>query len=62
MIDPWGRVKAKAEDLTRHVIVSTIEPRTQRSIYNRVGDLLAVVCVIVAVVALLWAKRRRVSR
>jgi apolipoprotein N-acyltransferase len=62
VIDPWGRVKAKAEHLTRDVIVSTIEPRTQRSIYNRVGDLFAVTCAIVTAVALLWARRRRVSR
>lgn len=58
VIDPWGRVMAKAEHLTRDVIVSTVEPRTERSIYNRVGDLFAVLCVLVTIVALLQTRRR----
>jgi len=58
VIDPWGRVKAKAEHLERDVIVSAIEPRTQRSIYNRVGDSFAALCILVTAVALLRARRR----
>jgi apolipoprotein N-acyltransferase len=58
VIDPWGRVMVKAEHLTREVIVGTVEPRAQRSIYNRVGDLFAVLCVLVTIVALLRARRR----
>lgn len=58
VIDPWGRVTAKAAHLTREVIVGTVEPRTKRSIYNRVGDLFAVLCIAATAVALLRARRR----
>jgi apolipoprotein N-acyltransferase len=56
IIDPWGRIQVAAPALSQNVVVGTIRPRTERSVYGRLGDTFALACVACVVVALL---RRR---
>jgi len=58
VIDPWGRVTVRSEPLTRSVIVGGVRPRTERTLYNRVGDAFGVGCAGVTLVAVLRARRR----
>jgi len=59
-VDPWGRVRVRSEPLTRSVIVGTIAPRRERTLYNRLGDTFAFGCA--AAVGLALVTGRRASR
>jgi apolipoprotein N-acyltransferase len=61
IVDPHGRIVARAALGTRAVLVGTIAPRQGRSLYSRTGDLLAWACAIVTVlqVAAAGAAQRR---
>ena len=60
VVDPWGRVRVRSEPLTRSVIVGTIAPRRERTLYNRLGDTFAFGCA--AAVGLALVTGRRASR
>jgi apolipoprotein N-acyltransferase len=60
IVDPWGRVRVATEPGTREVILGAIRPRTQLSIYARVGDLFGLACA-VAVAAGLALRRPRAA-
>jgi apolipoprotein N-acyltransferase len=53
IVDPWGRVQVRTEPFTRDVIVGSIRPRTERSVYGRIGDLFGLVCAISVLAALI---------
>jgi len=57
VIDPWGRVQVRSEPLTRSVLTGEVRPRTDRTLYHRVGDAFAFGCV--GVVAVVLVRRRR---
>jgi apolipoprotein N-acyltransferase len=59
IVDPWGRVQARTEPLSRDMLLGAIRPREERTIYNRIGDSFAVSCIAVTVVAVLFARRPR---
>jgi apolipoprotein N-acyltransferase len=44
VIDPWGRVRARIEPFTRGFVLGAIRPLSERSIYGRIGDLFAFLC------------------
>jgi apolipoprotein N-acyltransferase len=58
IIDPWGRPSATTERFTRGVTAGRIQPRSEISIYGRVGDLFALLCGLALVGALLVPRRR----
>jgi apolipoprotein N-acyltransferase len=51
LIDPWGRVVAKAEPFTAAVIAGDVRPSTVTTPYARFGDAFAILCALVAVAA-----------
>jgi apolipoprotein N-acyltransferase len=51
IVDPFGRVTVRTEFLTRAAIGGTIALSDQITVYNRVGDLFAVVCTLAALAA-----------
>jgi apolipoprotein N-acyltransferase len=56
IVDPWGRVVVATEPGERTFIEGTVHPRQGRSVYGRVGDLFALLCV--GAVASAWLIRR----
>lgn len=58
IVDPWGRVQARTPLFSRGVLAGAIWPRQQRSVYNRIGDGFAFLCLAVTLVAVLSARRR----
>jgi apolipoprotein N-acyltransferase len=44
ILDPWGRVQVRTERLERGWAVGRIRPRSDLSVYARVGDLFAALC------------------
>jgi apolipoprotein N-acyltransferase len=61
IVDPWGRVLVRLEPGTRAAVLGTIEESHERSPYGRAGDLFALLCLAVAVIAWLEAARSRGS-
>lgn len=63
IVDPWGRVQVRSEALTRDVIFGTIRPLTAVSVYGRIGDTFALLCVGGVAAGLLhaawWRRQRR---
>jgi apolipoprotein N-acyltransferase len=57
IVDPWGRVQGRSRSQSREVLAGAVRPRQQRSIYNRLGDTFAFLCVAVTLVALFRARR-----
>jgi apolipoprotein N-acyltransferase len=53
VIDPWGRVAARAKPLERATISARIWPRSERTVYSRWGDGFAFACVASVALALL---------
>jgi apolipoprotein N-acyltransferase len=53
IIDPWGRVRARAEPFSQGLVLGGIRPRSELSVYGRVGDLFAFCCAGAVVAALL---------
>jgi apolipoprotein N-acyltransferase len=59
VIDPWGRVRAQTEPFSQGLVLGGVRPRTELSIYGRVGDLFGFLCVGAVAVALLIVRGRR---
>jgi len=57
LVDPWGRVRARTPGLERAVAVGEIWPRSDLTIYARVGDAFAYSCVVVVLAGVLWVRR-----
>ncbi|NNL65605.1 MAG: hypothetical protein HKP30_05135 [Myxococcales bacterium] len=57
VVDPWGRVRVRSEPLTRSVIVGGVRPRSDRTLYNRVGDAFAFACAAAVALALILGRR-----
>jgi apolipoprotein N-acyltransferase len=53
IVDPWGRVRARTEPFERDVIVGTIRPNLELSVYGRIGDLFGFICGIGVLAALM---------
>ena len=58
IVDPWGRVQERTPLFSRDVLTGAIRPRQERSVYNRIGDSFAFLCIAVTVVAVFSARRR----
>jgi apolipoprotein N-acyltransferase len=58
IVDPWGRVPARTEPLTRGVLRGRIRPARERSLYGRTGDVFAVACALVTLAGVGWSLRR----
>jgi apolipoprotein N-acyltransferase len=61
VIDPWGRVLARVEPLTRGFVLGAIRPMNERSVYGRVGDLFAFLCLAAAAAGVAVARRHATS-
>jgi len=61
IVDPHGRILARADLGTRAALIGAIAPRHDRTLYARTGDLLAWACAIVSAlqIAAVRAARRR---
>lgn len=59
IVDPWGRVQVRTEPFERDVIVGTIRPNSELSVYGRVGDLFGLLCGISVLAALMTGYARR---
>lgn len=57
IVDPLGHVVARSDFFTRAAFSAPIEPRNDRTVYQRVGDLFAGLCTLVALAAFVRARR-----
>jgi apolipoprotein N-acyltransferase len=53
IIDPWGRVRARTDAGVAAILIGEIRPRSDLTIYARVGDLFAIACSLATLAALL---------
>jgi apolipoprotein N-acyltransferase len=53
VIDPWGRVLVKTKPGVRSAIRGSIQARSDRSVYSRLGDLFAFLCLGIVILSLL---------
>jgi apolipoprotein N-acyltransferase len=60
-IDPFGRVTARSEPLSRDVILGSVAPRRAITVYGRVGDLFGFACAGAAAIALVAGVWPRLS-
>jgi apolipoprotein N-acyltransferase len=58
VVDPYGRVTARSDPLTRAVLAAEIAPARPSSVYGAVGDLFGIVCAIAVAVALIVRRVR----
>lgn len=58
LVDPWGRVVARAEPGASAFLLGRIEPRRDRTVFGRVGDAFAFGCLAVVALALLLTRPR----
>jgi apolipoprotein N-acyltransferase len=58
VVDPWGRVSGRTQPFSQDLVLSRIVPRTERSVYGRVGDLFAFTCLASVLVAIVAGRRR----
>ena len=61
-VDPYGRVLQQSEIFERSILVGDVRMLEGRTIYGRIGDLVAYICAALTAVALLFAPRRRSAR
>jgi apolipoprotein N-acyltransferase len=61
-VDPYGRVLQQSEIFERAILVGEVRMLEGRTIYGRIGDLVAYICAALTVVALLFAPRRGSGR
>jgi apolipoprotein N-acyltransferase len=61
IVDPYGRVLMESELFTRQVLVGEVRLIEERTIYARIGDVVAYASVVVTAAALLLAWRRPAS-
>lgn len=57
LIDPWGRTPAVTDAGVPAVAVGEVWPRSDRTLYARIGDTFAAACVLSVVLALAWSRR-----
>jgi apolipoprotein N-acyltransferase len=63
IVDPFGRVVARTRPFERATLVGEIGVRSERSLYSRVGDLFAFLCLAAVLGALLpWRGALRRAR
>ena len=55
VIDPWGRLRARSEPFHQAVLHGRVEPRSEPSVYSRVGDVFGLACLAAALLALALA-------
>jgi apolipoprotein N-acyltransferase len=58
VVDPFGRVTAHTEALTRDALVAAIAPRSTPSPYGRIGDVFGVACALGTLAGLATARSR----
>lgn len=58
VIDPWGRVRVRSEPEQRSVIIGEVRPRTDRTVYSRIGDGFAFGCVGLVLLMVVRSRRR----
>ncbi len=56
VIDPWGRVQARTQPLTRDLLLAEIGTSPGHSLYGRVGDAFGVICLVAAALGLAAAR------
>ncbi|MDJ0869667.1 MAG: apolipoprotein N-acyltransferase [Myxococcota bacterium] len=56
IVDPWGRVQARTEPFTQQILLGEIRPRTDRTLYARLGDTFALTCLTAALLGTLVKK------
>ena len=61
VVDPYGRVVQQSAIFEQAGIVETVRLRTARTIYSRIGDVIAYISITLTIAALLMAPRRRVG-
>jgi apolipoprotein N-acyltransferase len=61
VIDPWGRVRARVDPFTRGFVLGAIRPLSERSVYGRVGDLFAFLCLAAVAAGVVTARRQASS-
>ena len=61
-VDPYGRVLASTPLFESHVITVDVRLLDHRTLYSRIGDLLAYACAMVTVILLAFALRHRQPR
>jgi apolipoprotein N-acyltransferase len=57
IVDPWGRIQIQTEPVSRALIAGSIRPRSDRTLYARLGDTFAGLCVAGAALGVLAARR-----
>ncbi len=57
IVDPWGRVRGRTPGLERAVAVGEIRPRSDRTVYARLGDAFAYACVVATLLGVAWVLR-----
>ena len=57
IVDPYGRVLAKSEPMTRATRFGRVVPRSERSVYGRIGDAFAAAAALGVAAGLLAARR-----
>jgi len=64
IVDPWGRVIARAPSSTRDLIHGRVRPERTLTAYARLGDSFAALCSLAVAVALVrdWLRRRKARR
>jgi len=58
IVDPWGRVEARSVAFREAALVAEVSPRSDRTVYGRVGDAFAFGCGGVVLAALCLARLR----
>jgi apolipoprotein N-acyltransferase len=54
-VDPYGRVLQRSEIFEREILVGEVRMLDSRTIYGRIGDLVAYICVVVTAAALFFS-------
>jgi apolipoprotein N-acyltransferase len=60
IVDPWGRVQIRSEPASRAMIAGRVRPRLDRTLYARLGDSFALLCVAGTAVGVTAVRRRRI--
>jgi apolipoprotein N-acyltransferase len=58
IVDPWGRVLARTQPFSRDVALGAVRPRSDRTLYGRVGDAFGLGCAAIVVVVLVLRRAR----
>ncbi len=61
LVDPSGRVRARTRSLAADTLVWTVAPENGRTVYNRIGDAFAWLCVAITAIAVVLPRQARGS-